>query len=136
MATSLAHVATSGYLEKEVERILRDYNVKLANFMEGILVRIAGNLNAEGLIERTTVDRMRTIGVDRCELAAELLAACRPSLVYFPEENFPKLIAVLKKYVTMAPLAKEMEDEFKKASMSWCISTFEMSLFERVKAAI
>ena len=122
MATSLA---TSGYLQKEVEHILRDYNVKLTDFLKGNLVRIAGNLNAEGLIEQVTVDRMRTIGVDRCELAAELLAACQPSLVQYPEEDFPKFIAVLKQYVTMEKLAEEIEDKFKKASMLWCISTFD-----------
>ena len=117
-------MATHEDLQKEVERILRENNAKLAEFMKGNLARIAGNLHTVGLIEQVTVERMRTKGAYDYELAAELLAACRPSLVEYPEEKFPIFIATLKKGVTMVKLVEEMEDDYKKASMSWYISTF------------
>ena len=116
-------MATSGNLKKEVERILQKYSIKLTEFMEGNLVTTAGNLHAKGLVGRDTVDRMRTIGVGRSDLALELLAVCRPSLVHYPGKKFPVFIAALKECVTMVPLAEEMEDDFKTASMSQYIST-------------
>ena len=122
-------MATPGYLQKEVERILQENNVTLTDFMKGDLARIAGSLRAEGLVELATVDKMRMIGVDSFALAAELLTACRPSLVQYPEENLPKFIAVLKQCVTMEKLAEELEDEFKKASMSWYILTLVASQY-------
>ena len=114
-------MARSGDLQEVVEGILRTNNVELKEFMKEELVKIAGHFHAEGLIERTAVNRMSVTGVGRFRLAAELMDACQPSLMLYPEENFPRFVAVLKKCVTMVKLAEKMEDEFKEASMSWYI---------------
>ena len=111
-------MATSGDLQKKVERILQKNNVELKDFMMGDLSRIAGHFLAEGFIEDTTVDSMNVTGVAPFLLASRLMRACQPSLVQTPEKNFPRFIAVLKKYETMVPLAEKMENEFKEASMS------------------
>ena len=108
--------------QKVVESILRKNSMDLYELMVANLPRIAGYFWKEGLIEKTTKDRMSTTGADQFNLATELLNACQPLLMLWPEENFPRFIAILKKFVTMVKLAQKMEDEFKKASMSWCIS--------------
>ena len=112
-------MATSQDPKEVVKRILRKNNVELKDVMKGNLSRIAGHFLAEELIEEATVNKMRTLGLDSFHLSAELLDACQPSLEQHPEEKFPKFIAALKKCVTMVQLAEKMEDEFKKASMSW-----------------
>ena len=56
--------------------------------------------------------------------AAELMSACQPSLVRYPEQNFPEFTAILKNEVTMEKLARKMEEEFKEASMLRYILTF------------
>ena len=115
-------MATSGYLQQKVERILRKNDMILKSFMRGILPTIASNLHAKGLIEYATVVKTSEQGVNSLDLAVELLDACRTSLVQRPEERFTKFTAVLKEFVTMKELAEEMEDDFKEASMSRYIS--------------
>ena len=124
-------MSKSGGLQEVVISILRKNNVELKALMVGVLVDISGHFYAEGLIEQITVNRMRMIGVDQINLAADLLGACQTSLEQRPEENFPKFIAVLKKFVTMEKRAQEMEDEFKEASMSWYIVAFPNRLMHK-----
>ena len=70
-------MATSGNLQKEVERILGKYNVPLKEFMKEVLPKIAGYFLEKGLVTQSTVDKMGVTGVDRFNLAAELLTAFR-----------------------------------------------------------
>ena len=124
-------MAKSGDLQLVVERILRNNNVRLKESMSKDLSRIAAHLRAEGLIEKAAEDRMSVIGIAPFELATVLMDACQPSLVFWPEQKFPRFIAVLKKFVTMEKLAIEMEQEFKEASMSWYIGTFPTRLMHK-----
>ena len=124
-------MSESGDLHEVAKRILRENNVELKELMMEELSRIAGYFHQEGLIEQTTVNKMGMIGVDRFSLASDLLSACQPSLEQRPEENFPKFIAVLKKFVTMKKLARKMEDEFKEARMFYYISTFSKRLVHK-----
>ena len=114
----------SGNLQKVVRHVLRTYNVDLNEFIKEDLERVAGDFLAQGLITQATVDSMSVTGVAPFQLASRLMSACQPSLVQFPEEKFPRFIAVLKKYETMQELAEKMEDEFKEAGISWSTSTF------------
>ena len=114
--------------QEVVESILRKNSMDLYDLMKANLPRIAGYFWTEGLIEKATENRMSAIGVDQYVLAKELLSACQPVLTLWPEETFPRFIAVLKKFETMVKLVQKMEDEFKKASMSWCISAFSKRL--------
>ena len=112
-------MSESADLKLVVKRILRTNGPQLQEFIKADLVKIAHHLHAKGLIERTAVDRMSLTGVDRFQLASDLMDACQPLLVTYPERNFPKFIAVMKEFVTMEQLAERMEDEFKEASMSF-----------------
>ena len=114
-------MSTSGDLQQVVKRILLKYGMNLKQLMMGSLPMIAGYLLAEGLIEDATERRMTAIGLERFNLASDLLDACKISLEVDPEETFPKFIAVLKRFQTLEKIAKKMEDDFKNASMSWCI---------------
>ena len=71
---------------------------------------------------------MSVKGEDPYILAKELLDACQPSLLVWPEDTFPKFVAVLKKFVTTERLAEKMEDDFRKASMLWCFSAISKRL--------
>ena len=102
-------------LKKVVKRLLQKNNVELKDFIKVPLLRIAGDFLAAGLITTDVESSLHVQGVDRFELAAKLMNACQPSLEQYPEKNFPKFIAVLKKYETMEQLAKEMETEFEQA---------------------
>ena len=102
--------------------------MQLEEFIKVDLVKIAGHFHAKGLITETAVSRMRVTGVDRIQLAGDLMEACQPSLVQFPVENFPQFIAVLKEFVTMEKIAEKMEEKFKEASMFYNISTFPKRL--------
>ena len=106
-------------LKKAVQRILRTHNVDLKDFVKNDLQKIAGGFLAQELITQTTVDVVKVSGVPDFNLAAKLVDACQPSLVNYPEKNFPRFIGVLKKYETTADIAKTMEAEFKEAGMSW-----------------
>ena len=101
--------------KKVVARLLRENNVELKDFVKADLPRIAGEFWAKGLIAQGMVDKMSVAGVDKFQLAADLINACQPSLELNPEDNFPKFIAVLKNYENMIQLAENMESEFKQA---------------------
>ena len=102
-----------------VARLLRENNAELNEFIKGVLHRIAGDFWAAGLVTKDVADGMLVTGVDTFPLAAKLMNACHPSLEQYPEEKFPKFIAVLKKYETMKQLAERMESEFKEARKSY-----------------
>ena len=102
-----------------VARLLRENNVELNELIKGVLHRIAGDFWAAGLVTKHVADGMHVTGVDHFELAGKLMNACQPSLEQYPEEKFPKFIAVLKKYETMKQLAEKMESEFKEARKSY-----------------
>ena len=109
-------MANSEEPNEVVARLLRENNVKLNDLLKGVLLRIAGDFWAAGLITKETVDSMHvTGGVDTYSLAMKLMDACQPSLEQQPEKNFPKFIQVLKNYETMKQLAKKMETEFEQA---------------------
>ena len=108
-------MSRSEELKKVVKELLRNNNVELKEFMEAVLLRIAGDFWAKKLITQETEKSMHVKGEDTFSLAAKLMNACQASLQQRPEENFPKFIEVLKKYETMEQLAKEMETEFEQA---------------------
>ena len=111
-------MSDSEELMRVVKDLLEKYNVELTDFIQGALQRVAGEFLAAKLIMQETVDSLDVTGVDNAVLAKKVLKGCRPSLVHFPEENFPKFIAVLRNYVTMEQLAANMESEFKDARKS------------------
>ena len=110
-------------LNRVVERLLNDNNVKLKDLVQTVLPRIAGEFRAAGLIEKEVEDAMLVTGVDYFTLAARLVNACQPSLVQNPEEQFPKFLAILKGHETMKPLAAEMESKFEQARESFICNT-------------
>ena len=110
-------MAEPGDMKNVVERILRKYNVDLIDFIKEDLTRMAGHFNAAEFITQAAVERVGVREVPQHERAAELMSACWPSLVRYPQHNFPKFVAVLKKNVTMEKLAEKMEEELKEASM-------------------
>ena len=106
-------------LKGVVESLLNDNNVELKDLTQTVVDRIAGEFRAAGLITKDMEDSMLVMGLDNFRLAAKLMSACQTSLVMYPEENFPKFIAVLMRYGTMKRLAAEMESKFKQASESY-----------------
>ena len=106
-------------LKRVVERLFREKNVKLSDFIKDVLPEIASHLWEAGLIAKGVKDNAHVSGVHPFEAAAKLLSACQPSLVQCPEEKFPKFIAVLKKFTNMEELAEEVESEFTQARESY-----------------
>ena len=112
-------MADSEDLEKVVKTLLRKNNVKINEFVQNELHKIAGDFWAAELITKETADSMHVTGVANYTLATKLMSACHPSLVQNAEEKFPKFIEVLKGYETMESLAKEMESKFEQARKSY-----------------
>ena len=102
-------------LKSVVERLLCDNNVKLKDFFQHVLPRIAGQFWRARLIEKYVADIVLVAGVDHTTLASKLFDACYTSLVQYPGVKFPQFIEVLKEYDTMKQLAEEMESEFEQA---------------------
>ena len=98
-----------------MEDLLRKNKTKFCDFFQSALPRIAEEFWEAGLIAKETADKTRVMGVGNFTLASQLVEACHPSLVYYPEENFPKFIEVLKRHETMKLLAAEMESKFEQA---------------------
>ena len=110
-------MAEPGGMQNVVERILMKYNVDLKEFIKEDLTRMAGYFRAAGFITQAAVERVGVREVSLFDRAAELMSACQPSLVHYPEQNFLKFVSILKNEVTMEQLAGKMEEEFKEASM-------------------
>ena len=111
-------------MQNVVQRILQKYNMDLKEFIKEDLTRMAGYFHGEGFITQAAVERVGVREVYLLDRAAELVNACQPSLVHYPEQNFLKFISILKNEVTMEQLAGKMEAEFKEASMLGYILTF------------
>ena len=94
---------------------MQENDVELKDCIAHILLRIAGDFWAAGLITKDVEYSLHLPGVSSFELAAKLMNACQPSLEQYPEKNFLKFIAVLKKYEIMEQLATEMETKFEQA---------------------
>ena len=112
-------MSNSEELKCVVECLLRENNVKLKDFIQTVMQRIAGEFWAAGLIEKDVDDSVHVTGVSNFTLAAKLFNACQQSLVLSPGKNFPKFIEVLKGYETIKPLAAVMESEFEQACESY-----------------
>ena len=112
-------MSDSEELKGVVASLLRENNVELKDFIKDVLDRITGEFWAKGLITKEAADGVQVQGVGTFQLAAKLMNACQPSLEQFPEEKFPKFIAVLKKYENMKQLAEKMESEFEQARKSY-----------------
>ena len=69
-------MSDSEELKRAVERLLRENNVILKEFIQPVLHRIAG-LRAEKLITKGTAESMHVTGEDPFKLATKLMSACQ-----------------------------------------------------------